>query len=46
MELWSLGFVNKIVEREAFTDPVWRECIQLIDEFLFENFATFCIPVV
>ena len=46
METWSHEFVNKLVEREASINSVWRECNQLKDEFLFEIFAAFCVPVV
>ena len=46
VEIWSHEFVNKLVEWEAFIDSVWRECTQLKDEFLFEIFAAFCVPVV
>ena len=46
MEIWSHEFVNKLVERSALIDPVWRECTQLKDEFLFEIFAAFCVSVV
>ena len=30
------------MEREVFSDPTWRECTQLKDEFLFEIFAALC----
>ena len=46
MEIWSHEFVNKSVEREAFIDPLCRECTQLKDEFLFEIFVAPCVPVV
>ena len=39
-------FMNILVESEAFFDPVWRECTQLKDEFLFGIFAAFCVPMV
>ena len=46
VEIWRHEFLNKLEEREAFIDPVWRECTHLEDEFLFEIFAAFCVPVV
>ena len=45
VEIWRHKFLNKLEEREAFIDPVWRECTQLEDGFLFEIFAAFCVPV-
>ena len=39
MEIWSHKFVNKLVECEAFNDPVRIECTQLKDEFLLEIFV-------
>ena len=39
VEIWRHEFLNKLEEREEFIDPVWRECTQLEDEFLFEIFA-------
>ena len=39
-------FINKLVEWEALIDPVRIERALLKDEFLFETFATFCVPVV
>ena len=38
--------MNKLVEREAFIDPVRIEFTQLKDEFLLESFAAFSVPVV
>ena len=43
---WSHEFVNKLVEWVAFINSVWKKCTQLKNEFLFEIFATFCVPVV
>ena len=37
---------EKLVELEVFINSVWRECTQLKNEFLFEIFAAFCVPVV
>ena len=38
--------MNKLVETEAFINPVRIECTQLKDEFLFEILEAFCVPVV
>ena len=46
VEIWSHVFVNKLEEWEAFINSLWRECTQLKDQFLFEIFAAFCVPVV
>ena len=46
VEILRQEFLNKLEEREASIDPVGRECIQFEDEFLFEVFAVFCVPVV
>ena len=46
VEIWWHEYVNIVVEWEAFFDPEWIECTQLKDEFLFEIFATFCVPMV
>ena len=46
VKIWSQEFVNKLVERDVFIDPARIECTQMKDEFLFEIFAAFCVPVV
>jgi len=46
VEVWCHEFVGGLVEWEAFIDPVSMEFAQLKDEFLFETFAAFCVPVV
>jgi len=46
VEVRSHEFVNKFVELGAFIDPVWRECTKLKNEFLFEIFVAFRVPVV
>ena len=46
VEIWQHDFLNNLEEREAFIDPVWRECTQLKGEFLFEIFAAFCPQIV
>ena len=43
---WWHEFENKLVEWEAFIDPVWIECTQVKDKFLLEILAAFCVPVV
>ena len=37
---------KKLPKFKAFINSVWRECTQLKNEFLFEIFAAFCVPVV
>ena len=38
--------MNKLVELEAFVDPARIEFTEFKDEFFFEIFAAFCVPVV
>ena len=45
MEIWLHEFVNKLVEREAFINFVWRECTQLKNEFLFEIFVAIFVSM-
>ena len=46
MEIGLHEFVIKLVEREAFIDPVWIGCTQLEDDFLLENLAAFFVSAV
>ena len=39
---FSHELVNKLVEREAFINSVWRDCTQLKDEFLFDKLTVLC----
>ena len=43
---WWHEIVIKLMEQEAFIDPMWIECTQLKDKFLFKIFAAFCVLVV
>ena len=38
--------MNKLVGGEAFVNPLWIECTQVKDKFLFEIFTAFCVSVV